>query len=221
MKGLVELPSITNITKAYNNFYSNKKISETNIILYSEWSRFDPRLGEILVEYLKKNWSSLNPILLRDINTSSPWPQALAVILEHVIHLEILQPKLFKFFKALVLEGIEPIKYQAFTIGVFKPGGKEIKSSAINPHPFFEKWGFYEANPFFSKISDVKSTTLLDKDVRKSILKALLSRRKEVTVNDYLGACRHAIHRRQAERDLNNFFKLKKRGQTRNRIYTK
>lgn len=221
MKGLNKIPSLKMLMHVYNELQSNSNFPVKKIVLWSQWTRFDPRLGEILIEYLKLNWKRMNPVELHYENLKSPWPQALGVLLEHIKSLELTDSHLFSIFSDLVTYSVEPIEYQAFAIGLYKPGGAELWERAVRPHPFFSKWGFFEAIPMLSKMTTLNEQTLVSVEVRKNILRNLLKTKKQIRVQDYIEACRFAIHRRQAERDLLNFFKLKIKGKTRSRVYSR
>lgn len=238
MRGLNPLPSQKDRLLAYNLLQANsharseafhkakqRPISESDIIQFAQWSRFDPRLGEVLLSFLFQHWIFFDAMKLRKLNLVSAWPQALAVIFDHLVYTaknspqKMAEPSLIFAFTELITNGIEPVSYQSYTVGVFKFAGKELKSRAELPHPLFKKWGFYERDLLLPKNIITKTRTSLDRHTRKRILTELLRRRKEITVSDYLEACRHLIHRRQAERDLHDFFRLKKRGQTRRCVY--
>lgn len=172
---------------------------------------------------MNQHWARLNPLKLRQENLSSSfsvWPQALAVILEHVKHSRPKEAAIFLHFYHICIFSIQPAPYQSFSIGLFKPGGKQLFNRATKPHPFFKKWGYYESTPFYSKHEQRPQETFLDRKTRKQILGDLLKEKKMLKVKDYLEACCYAIHRRQAERDLKSFFKLKTRGNTRSRVYS-
>jgi hypothetical protein len=220
MLGLHKKPTPHSLLKAYNQLQSSKQISEDECILYAQWSRFDPRLGEILVQYLTQNWQQLNPMVLRQKNQNAPCPQALAVIFEHVKHNKLQEAQIFHHFFHLCVDGIKPAPYQSYTIGLFQPGGMQLFLRALRPHPFYSKWGFYESTPLYTKWAQVPQRTFLDRATRKRILREILKTKKQIKASDYIEACHYAIHPRQAERDLRSFFKLKIIGQTRSRLYS-
>ncbi len=209
---------------AYNMLQSKRRITESEVIRFALWARFDPRLGELLVTKLFRIWQKLDVMKLRRLNFSSPWPQVLAVIFEHVEALikssDPAAIEFFRHFKALITIGIQPVSYQSFTIGIFRPAGRNLIERAERSHPFFAKWGFYESEPLFNKAMARTFSTIMDRTTREHILRSLLLNNREITVGEYMEACRFAIQRRQAERDLQKFFKLKKRGRTRNARYS-
>ncbi|MCB0350335.1 MAG: hypothetical protein KDD38_04070 [Bdellovibrionales bacterium] len=225
-----KIPTLKDLENTYQILNSKAAIADSDLVKYAHWSRFDPRLGEILVGYIEKNWMKHNPISIRKENLKSQFPQALPVMLEHAKpqltgnqgikkHLE--DQNIFKHFQAIIEEGLLPAPYQSFSIGIYNPGGKLLRQKALNPHPFFKKWGFYETDPFYNKDGGKNIGTHINPATRKNILRALLADKKTITVNDYLEACHFAVDRRQAERDLNTFYKLKKFGNTRSRTYSR
>jgi hypothetical protein len=227
VKASTIIPSRKKLIQVYNLLQASKqKLTEKDIIEWAGYSRFDPRLAEILISYLTLSWRTFNPLKMRELNLSEAWPQTLAVLLEHV-ELNLKNTKkdsdvqLFKLFKDLLLFDIQPAEYQSYTIGLFSVGGQLQKKCSELPHPIFKKWGFYENDLFLSKTSKGREQTLYDVETRKRVLKSLLKTNKKISVNDYIEACRFSIHRRQAERDLSQFFKLKKTGRTRGRLYSR
>jgi hypothetical protein len=236
MKGLNHLPTGTDLLKAYNflqaaNIHYSKKLEESQLIEWCHWSRFDPRLGELLVTFLKNYWDQLNLMELRKLNLTSTWPQTLGVILYHLklisksIPEAVILPESVNHFVALITADIKMAPYQSYLIGVYKFAGKEQKNRADISSSVFSKWGFYESDLFFEKNLFIKlrknKNTYINIATRKNILSQLLKQKKQITVADYIEACGHAIHPRQAERDLKSFFKLNRRGQTRNRVYSR
>jgi len=224
MKGFTSLPSKKEQLRLYNIMQSKlKPVPEEQFIQAAQISRFDPRLGEITVQRLFSDWQNLNPMKLAQLNLQSIWPQCLAVLLGHVKLLlkeeNREEAKLFEHFMKLSTAQVKPLPYQSFSIGLYSPGGKLQKEKSLFPHPVFSRWGFYETD-LFIRFSPEHQSTTLDAHTRKNILKNLLQKQKQIKVEDYIRACRGAIHRRQAERDLNDFFKLKKTGNTRGRYYS-
>jgi hypothetical protein len=68
MKGLSAIPSEADLLDAYN-FLQNPNaqtasLPEARLVLWFQWTRFDPRLGEILCIFLLNHWRSLDPLKL-------------------------------------------------------------------------------------------------------------------------------------------------------------
>jgi hypothetical protein len=210
------------LLKFYNLLQSKTaNLDETFYVTVAEKTRTDPRLAELVIERLSQDWYKLNPMRIRELNLKSRQPQTLAVLLEHVQLLENLAPRTnhppFNYFFKLITHGLGPVPYQSYTVGLYKIGGRQQFKKAQIPHPLFAKWGYYENELFLKK--QTKEKTTLDANTRKQILKNLIKEKVEFKVSDYIRACRGAIHRRQAERDLKVFFKLKTRGRTRAKVY--
>lgn len=215
------VPSTAALLESYNSLQGKELINEANLVKFAHWSRFDPRLGEILVSYLKDHWKKINPMELRRKNMDSKSPQSLVVVLEHVALIDIQDKELFSIFLKFLSSGLKPAPYQSYFIGLYKLAGQQMKDQAGQPHPIFSKWGFYARDPMWSKNTFRLTPTQMDPMTRKRILRELLIRQRSITVNDYMTACHSAIHRRQAERDLKTFFKLKATGNTRGRRYSR
>ncbi|MEK6577958.1 MAG: hypothetical protein AABZ55_01915, partial [Bdellovibrionota bacterium] len=131
MKGLKEIPSDTTLSGAYSVLQNSSKTpSLREIALWSQWSRFDPRLGELLVSWIAKHWREIPPQNLNELIFQQPWPEAVGVLIENV---KILLPKkdlLFNHWSACVMSGVSPAPHEQFFIGLRKFAGLQMKDDA-------------------------------------------------------------------------------------------
>src|SRR4051812_43370242 len=81
MKGLAKIPSSSKLASAYKSLQSDS-FSERDLAIWSQWSRLDPRLGEILVKAISSTWKNLSPVKLNAEIKNQPWPAALGVLLD-------------------------------------------------------------------------------------------------------------------------------------------
>lgn len=221
MIGLKKIPTFKDTQKYIDKITFDKKLSVDELVLCAEWSRIDPRLGEVLIEYLSKNWQSYNPLEINNKLNLSPWPQCMGVIVDHIkLTFKKSQNKqLFNTWSACVLAGVTPTSYQAYFIGLYKFAGPLQVKQSINPLKVYSCWGFYSSHLMFNKNPNVKKTTLSKKN-RLQLLKQFVKQNKKITVNSYIEFLNFAITRRQAQRDLSEYKKLTPKGHTRNKTYS-
>ena len=63
-----------------------KNIPPENLIcLGAVWSRYDPRLVEVMVEFLNTHWMDFNPLKIREALQHAPCPQTLLVIFNFIV----------------------------------------------------------------------------------------------------------------------------------------
>jgi len=94
-------------------------VSHQAFVLSSQWVRFDPRLGEIMIKYLAKNWQDFNPMQLNHLLKATKWPAAFGVILSHVQVFEK-QPSdpLFDAWLNLVMTNLPRAENELFFINL-------------------------------------------------------------------------------------------------------
>ena len=228
MKGLSRIPDQKKISKAYRalQVFPNS-IKVKDLVLWSQWARLDPRLGEILVEYISKFWSKHNPLEINKKLKQQVWPAAFGVLLEQVpfyysqkLKNKKWNKKLFSHWSKCVMADISRAKNEQFFIGIYKAGGKLMKEECFYSIKPYRQWGYFSKDLLINKARLFKGT-LIPISQRKAILDELLKSRKKITVQDYLEKMDFQIHRRQAQRDLKNHKKLKPHGQTKGRYYIK
>ena len=228
MKGLKKIPSIKQLTKAYSVLQNIKKekILEKQLALYSQWSRLDPRLGEIMVQHLSWCWKQYHPIKLNSIIRLQAWPSALGVLLNHVPIYYQQKEKIWKevdFFKKwsnCVMDSIPSAKNELFFINIYSAGSRFMYREAVCSTQIYKTYGFLGKELLINKAKSVQRT-LIPAPQRKVILNELLKTKKTLTVREYLSELNFQIHHKQAQRDLKNHPKLKAYGNTKNKIYRK
>lgn len=193
--------------------------NQDNILIkIINWVRFDPRLGEIIVHYLIKNWKTLNPILLNEKLSTSIWPQTFGVICDHVqLFIQKSDKKLFKNWYKCIFGNIKIKKdYSTFYIGIYSFGSvlqmNEVEKS-LEP---YSRWGYYSSSPIV-EIKNSQKSTLLNSSLRLSNLKKLSLQYKIFRVLDYIKICDFQISKRIAELDLKKW--AIKRGNTKGAYY--
>jgi len=222
MKGLVKIPQINDLMKAYSELQNTAApLSAKRIMELCEWTRFDPRLLEQLVQHLATHWKKISPFSLKEAAIQSIWPGTLGVVLEQMKNLLKIkvEKKLFFHWEKIATMDLTKATGELFFIGLNAFAGKIAKQEAFYSSKIYSKWGFLGRDIIHDKGREFFSTRAFSEEVRKNIAYDLGKTRGQFSVNDYCFACQNIIGRRQAERDLNSFPFLHKRGNTRARVY--
>ena len=224
MKGLTFLPQPTDLRKAYEVLENLRPTDLSSLALMSQWSRFDPRLAQLLVHYLAKQWELLSPALFRRALCKQPWPSVVGVLLGAVPSLlkrdGSIDPA-FKHWSRAVTEGLDKANFEQFFIGTRAIGGRLMRQDAAMSHKHFLKWGYLGRESFITKPTTSDATELYPEQ-RRLVLETLIKDGRTFTVADFLAACGHSVSRRQAERDIEAFVRagdLRTLGATKGRRY--
>jgi hypothetical protein len=219
--GLVYIPGQKELAKAYDLLLHSQPHAPTleDLACFSQWSRFDPRLGEIWVGYVSKNWKSINPMDFRKHLHNLPWPSAAALLIEFVkkSHDKSDEHTLFKHWFNLVIEGISKAPQEMFFIGLRQMGEPALLEDARFPLQEFSKWGYFSRENLSHRTQKPK----LSRQVRENTLLFLLEKKSRIRTQDYWLAIDKCISKRQAERDLERAPFLKSFGKTKGRVFSK
>lgn len=222
MKGLARIPNNKDLRKAYNLLQSRElKLKEADLILWTQWSRFDPRLAEIIISRLVEDWPKQSPTALNLAALQMPWPAVLGVLLEHA-KLLVKKKESFSLFENWMrcsLTGIGRASGELFFIGIEEFAGKRVRHHTSHALRVFKKWGYLCDTILLPKFLPNFSKTYLPKRSRLVLLKDLLKNKRRIAISDYLRALSGMVSRRQAERDLKEIKSLKSIGRTRARTY--
>ncbi len=230
MKGLVEIPTQGALQGAYEALQIKKEpLAPESIVLWSQWARFDPRLAEILVTHLGRNWRTLMPVFLNELLQRVPWPSAFGVLLYQAQEFGNLtkgEKLLFKKWIDCAMANIAPAPSQQFFIGLRALGGKLMREDAeLSTRPY-NQWGYLGREVLFNKMAqntaprgDTREKTMIPRRARLAALDALLENRTRVTVREYREKLHNAVSVRQAELDFESNLRLKPQGQTKGRTY--
>jgi len=234
MRGLQALPQLGDLKQAYQRLSEKPQVTESELALWSQWVRFDARLGEILVQYLVGHWRTIHSITLNQKIGLQPWPAALGVILDFVengvsgdsvhssISSSIIEQNLFRAWKATVLSGVKSISPQLFFLDTGRMGGVFQLQAARFPLQEYLNWGFLSREVLLGKPAEKNFRTHhYSQEVRHRVLSDLIQQSGRLTVSDYLSHLQNSISIRTAERDLKSHQKLKSMGKTSGRFYVK
>lgn len=219
MKGLARIPQIQDLQLAYEHLQTDSLI-EAELVLYAQWTRFDPRLAEICVLWISQDWARLNPMTLRKHLSEQPWPAAFCVLLEFAVHQtseEFLEG--FKLWKKLVCFDWPQANFEQYFVGQRSVGGKLMFEDAQFSYSEYLEWGYLGREILQNKSISHRAKIGMNPSVRKQILISLFENNNRVTTQMYWEALNRCISKRQAERDLIQFKTGKSRGVSRGRYY--
>lgn len=212
--GLSQLPQLADLEKAYHDFLLIQRpgsplMESDQFALYSQWSRFDSRLGEICVSYLILNWKRLHPLDLRTAFLKQPWPAILGVFLE--FSQKWVQGKedfqLFKKWMDTATTEIPKANWEQFFIGKRRIAGNAMLEDARFSTEEYRKWGYLSREILINKGGALNSKASVSglsysPATRVQILKELSRSQSRITVEMYRIAVGLSVSKRQAERDL-------------------
>jgi len=218
--------SAQEIAGAYRKLQGHPAISIEEWVSFAEMARFDPRLGEVWIARLKKDFKTISPFQLNEEALRRlREPAMIGVLLDHVsLLLAPSDRNGFSHWKALALNEIKKAPYQSFFIGLYAFANESLREAARCPHPIYARWGFYARDLMINKAqrwSDRPSRTFVKPDERRAVLDQLIRKRERIETRDYLRELNGLVSRRQAEIDLSLHPKLIKRGQTRGAFWVK
>lgn len=209
--GLKVIPCLPELELAYDKLLT-KKVSPREVAQYSQWCRFDPRLGEIWITFLLQQWKTIPPISLNTEILALPWPAAVGVLLEFA---KKKGDSVFCAWCEIVLSGVTPVSGEQFFIGLRQLGGVLMLEDAQFGSEEYRRWGYLAREPLLAKEPQV----VFSKETRREILKSLLAQSNRIRTRDYWEATGRSQSLRQAERDLKESDLIRCYGKTKSRYY--
>jgi hypothetical protein len=225
MKGLHAIPSETELMLAYARLQGDESvpIAPAELALWSQWSRFDPRLAEQCVESIGRAWKRIPPVELHELLVRQPWPAAFGVWVEHITVFKpvpLADRALFQTWADCVMAGIQPAEYEQFFIGLRALGGPAMRADATLALEPYLRWGYLGREILINKfVMEPQGKTLVPARARRAALDELIRARRRLTLRDYRDALGGWVSSRQAEYDLAAHPRLLARGRTKARIY--
>lgn len=196
------------------------KVSVDELALWSQWTRLDARLGEIIVFWLSQEWKDILAVKLNKAIQKQPWPSVIGVLLEQCLEFCIPtdDKKLFTSWMKCVTCDL-PNKHQGlYFIRTGQIHTTSITRQVLLSNYFFNKWGFLGKEIFVNK-AKLGKKSYLAKAKRQLLLAQFVTNKQTITVNEYLSFLENLISRRTAELDLKNSKLLKSRGNTKGKSY--
>ncbi len=226
MRGLLSIPSPKELASAYAAFQNPSGVpSVREWALWSQWTRFDPRLAEQWVARMQRDWRKVSPEVFRQELVLQPWPQAAGVLLEFCALLLFSEDlKVFRLWQGIALHGLDlDSSGGQFFIGLRAFAAQLMRDDVEwSLHPYLE-WGFLGREVLIhgAKPGD---WTLLPAEKRRRAILGYLSTHARGSITDLQKASGGWVTRRQLERDLQLLTRqgrVKKKGQTKGALYYK
>lgn len=177
--------------------------------LAADWSRWDPRLLEILVQYEQEQWKDLIPQKIRAIMKKMRTPETIAVITSFVQSSSSDAEELMAFWN-YVTEGLQPVEPQFYFFDLYTPGSSFAEQTTKESLTEFKKWGFLGKQRIITDSKTKQTTGTWDQASRFNILKRLFLKWEKLQISDYLEEIHHSISRQQALLDLKSFKAISK-----------
>lgn len=174
---------------------------ESLLALACEWSRFDPRLLEVLVEYGLHHWQELRPQALREKMKTMETPQTVGVIASFVQSARPDDKEIQAFWDYLTF-GLKPVSPQFYFRDLYAPGSRLARRAVLESLAEFKAWGFLARARIVVDTATKKTVGTWDQEARLNILRRLFSEKKQIQVSDYLEELNHTFSRQQALLDL-------------------
>ena len=225
MKGLLKIPDVKDLSQVYRTFQNQTTAAAPKqLALWSQWSRFDPRLAEQWTAHCAKYWRSLPSAMLNQEFRLQSWPAVAGVLLTQSrdFHLKTrTEKKSFNLWLRSVLEGIQPASPpELFFIGTRSLGGNEAKLDACRSLKTYTDFGYLGRDILKNKSEAFIATTSISCAVRLNVLRQLMRDKNRFRVADYRAVLDGQVTVRQAEKDLQESPHLQAVGNTRGRFYT-
>lgn len=180
--------------------YSVKNL-ESLFALACEWSRFDPRLLEVLVEYGLHHWKEIRPQRLREEMRKMTTPQTVGVVASF-IQTTLSEDKEALAFWNYVTLGLKPVSPQFYFRDLYTPGSTLARRAALESLSEFKEWGFLARERIVIDSATKKTIGTWNQEARLNILKRLFSKKRQLQISDYLEEISHTVSRQQALLDL-------------------
>ncbi|MDO8494416.1 MAG: hypothetical protein Q7S68_03675 [Deltaproteobacteria bacterium] len=169
--------------------------------LAADWSRWDPRLLEILVQYAHDRWEDLLPQKLRRIMKKMRTPETVAVITSFVQSRSSEAEELMAFWN-YVTNGLQPVEPQFYFFDLYTPGSSFAEQTAKESLLEFKEWGFLGKQRIVIDTKTRETAGTWDQAARQNILKRLFIKEGQLQISDYLEEINYSISRQQALLDL-------------------
>lgn len=209
---LGHIPNEKDLETAYGELLQSSVPTEL-FALYTQWSRFDPRLAQRWIDHLCHHWEVIYPVELRKKILRQPWPAAAAVLLE--FSRKKMKDSVFNDWADVITTRMPTAADEQFFIGLRAVGGEAMIEDAQFSAAEYTRWGYLARENLLGK----DRGTSYSVDVRQRILKKLAQERGRIRVRDYWEAIDQSVSLRQAERDLADTVWLKGKARTKGRYY--
>lgn len=177
------------------------KDPESLLALACDWSRFDPRLLEVLVEYGLNHWRQIRPQTLRANMRQMETPQTVGVVASFI---QTARPedKEAEAFWNYVTFDLKPVSPQFYFRDLYTPGSRLARRAALESLAEFRAWGFLARAMIVVDPATKRTVGTWNQEARFNMLRRLFSEQKQIQISDYLEELNHTLSRQQALLDL-------------------
>ena len=176
---------------------------EELIAVAADWSRYDPRLLQILVQWGLESWTTWHPVLIRSVMKRMTTPQTVGVVAGFMTTANPLDRELELFLNYLIAD-LKPVSPQFYFFDLYLPGSRLAERAAKESLEEFKQWGFLSRERVLIDAKTKRGVGSWDPESRRHILKRLFQRRRQIQISDYLEELQYSISRQQALLDLKN-----------------
>jgi len=198
LKGLEKIPSQRDFLDAYEALSAcigragcmGAGADAGKLVTWAEWSRFDPRLGEMIAAFFAKKWREIPVGPLKESLFAAAWPQALGVVLEFaaLVAMEVQGPaaqggrRAFRHWAGAVMEGVSPASWECFFIGLRPPGSETLLDDARLSLTQYKRWGYLGREVLINKAARLSGKiTLVPAETRRMVLNDLAREHSRIT----------------------------------------
>lgn len=179
---------------------------EDLFVLAADLSRFDPRLLEVLVQFGLERWEDLNPQWLRSYSKKMAVPQTLGVIAAFAMTAATQErgdpDREQNFFWDYITAGLSPVEPQFYFRDLYLPGSSMAERAVRESLQEFKQWGFFGRERVIVDPVTKKNVGTWDQESRLNILRRLFSKKKKITIAEYLEELHQTVSRQQALQDF-------------------
>ena len=175
--------------------------TETLLSLAAAWTRFDPRLMEILVQFGLTTWRRWLPQAIREDFSKIETPQTWGVVAGFIRAAAPSDMELHYFWD-YVVRGLKPVADQYYFFELYSIGGNFSERVTRESLRQYRDWGFLGNERIIINPQTKEEIGDWRQPERVNILKRLFKKESQLAVADYLQEIQQSISRQQAIQDL-------------------
>lgn len=174
---------------------------ETLLALAADWTRHDPRLLEVMLQFALSGWQAWKPQEIREASKKMETPQTWGVIAGFV---QAAKPEDMElgYFWEYVVRGLKPVADQYYFFDLYTIGGEFSRQATRESLQQFRDWGFFGKERIIIHPQTKEEVGHWGQNERLNILRRLFRKTPSLKVADYLREICHTVSRQQAIQDL-------------------
>lgn len=180
--------------------YSIEQV-EVLLTLAADWTRFDPRLMEVLVQFGLRDWRAWKPQTIRESFCKMETPQTWGVVAGFIKTAAPNDTELHHFWNYVVC-GLQPVADQYYFFELYSIGGDFAGRVTRESLRQYRDWGFFGNERIIINPQTKAEVGDWGQTERVNILKRLFKKEPRLKVSDYLREIGYTVSRQQAVQDL-------------------